>query len=157
MLTQSEADNLMALEKKRSDDTRRDFPVAGEKLTLPVESMDGREKFQLDISRGRIRLTKCTYQERYQSINILLRLDLDGPPHPNPEVNAVPLAFLAPYIGKTLQPPHLHLYVEGYLDKWAIPLPNGFSNPGDLFVTFQEFCSFCNIKLIPLIRHDALT
>lgn len=157
MLTQAEADSLRALEKKRSDDTRRDFPVAGEKLTIPIESMDGREKFQLDISRGRIRLTKCTYQERYQSINILVRLDLDGAPHPNPDVNVAPLPFLTPYNGKTLQPPHLHLYVEGYMDKWAIPLPKDFTSPADLFMTFQEFCAFCNIKLMPLIRHDAIT
>lgn len=157
MLSQAEADKLRAIEKKRSDETRRIFPVAGEKLTIPILSMDGREKFQLDISRGRIRLAKCTYQERYQSINILVRLDLDGPPHPNPDVNVVPLKFLAPYNGQTLKPPHLHLYVEGFLDKWAIPLPTDFTAPNDLFTTFQEFCTFCNISLMPLIKYDALT
>ncbi len=151
MLTQIEADSLRAIQKRRSDNMRRDFPVGGEKITLPIESIDGREKFQLDISRGRIRLTKCTYQERYQSINILVRLDLDGPPHPNPEVNVVPLQFLAPYNGQTLKPPHLHLYVEGFLDKWAIPLPKEFTAPNDLFTTFQEFCKYCNIIEMPLL------
>lgn len=156
-MTQAEADNLRALEKKRSDDVRRDFPLAGEKLTIPIESVDGREKFQLDIGRGRIRLAKCTYQERYQSINVLVRLDLDGPPHRNPDVSTAPLSFLAPFAGQALPPPHLHLYVEGYLDKWAVPLPEDFTDPSDLFGTFQEFCAFCNIKLVPLIKHDAIT
>lgn len=146
----------MALAKKRSDDIRRDFPIPGETLTIPVESLDGREKFQLDINRGRIRLTKCTYQERYQSINVLVRLDLDGPPHTNPEVHVPPRPFLIPYNGSTLRTPHLHLYFEGYLDKWAIPLPARFSNIDDLFTAFEDFCGFCNISLVPLIKHDTL-
>ncbi len=43
---------------------------------------------------------------------------------PNPEVTSVPISYLAPYNRQTIQCPHLHLYVEGFMDKWAIPIPS---------------------------------
>jgi hypothetical protein len=101
---------------------------------------------------GRIRLTKCTYQERYQTIIILIRLDLDGPPHTNPEVVNVPLPHLTPYNGQTIDCPHLHLYVEGFMDKWAIPAPNDeFLDTTNLYTTLQDFLRYCNVVVPPKI------
>ena len=65
MLTQSEANALAMMSKKRVDDEVYDFPHGGEYLRIPIISEDGRESFLLDISRGRIKLAKCTFQERY--------------------------------------------------------------------------------------------
>lgn len=55
LLTQPEADALIAMEKRRSSDEAYSFP--GGALTMPLMSADRREPFLLDIRRGRIDLT----------------------------------------------------------------------------------------------------
>jgi len=68
-----------------------------------------------------------------------MRLDLDGPPHTNPDGQEIPC-------------PHLHIYREGYGDKWASPLPAArYPNVKDLFSTFEEFMRHCNITQPPQI------
>ncbi len=158
MLTQSEADTLIAMQKKKANDEVTSFPLGGSLLTLPIVSLDGREAFLIDVNRGRIRLSKCSYQERYQSTIVLVRLDIDGPPHPNPDVDTVPLPFLQPYNGVTLPTPHLHLYTEGFMDKWAIPAPpDKFSSLSDLYETLVQFFTFCNIVEPPTVQKDLFT
>jgi hypothetical protein len=44
----------------------------------------------LDVSRAEINLTKATYQNRSRQAVILMPLDLDGPPHRNPDSEEVP-------------------------------------------------------------------
>ena len=111
----------------------------------------------MDVNRGRIRLTKCTYQERHQGIIILVRLDVDGPPHPNPEVNVVPFPYLSEYNGITLPCPHLHIYVEGFMVKWAIPAPEDeFPRTHDLYDTLFGFFRYCNIIEPPIIQKSVL-
>jgi hypothetical protein len=153
MLSQSEADLLITTEKKKESKENYTFPMGGESLTIPIVSLDETETFLLDITRGRIRLSKCTYQERYQGIIVLVRLDVDGPPHTNPEVSEVPLPYLTTYNGVTLPCPHLHLYVENFMDKWAIPAPeNNFSNTDDLYTTLDDFFKYCYIVDPPNIQ-----
>lgn len=153
MLTQSEADALIAIRKKKATEESYDFPLSGESLTIPIVSIDEREPFLIDINRARIRLAKCTYQERHHSIIILVRLDVDGQPHTNPEVSSVPISYLAPYNGQTVQCPHLHLYVEGFMDKWAIPSPSDkFPKTDDLYATLYDFFRYCNIIKPPIIQ-----
>lgn len=68
-----------------------------------------------------------------------MRLDLDGPPHRNPDDEVIPC-------------PHLHIYREGYGDKWATPAPVVlYPNPADLFSTFEAFMRQCNITA-PIIQ-----
>jgi hypothetical protein len=108
---------------------------------LEVKSEDGREAFLIDVNRrGKIKLSKCTYQERYQVIEILLRLDIDGPPHENPDGLIVPC-------------PHLHVYKEGYADKWAYSIsPKDFTNTMDLVNTLKDFLQYCRVRDIPTIQ-----
>ena len=117
MLTQSEADALINLPKKSNSNENYSFPNPGENLTISIISLDEHEKFLIDVNRGSIRLSKCTYQERYQQMIILIRLDVDGPPHSNPKVVNTPLSIFEPFNGKVIECPHLHLYVEGFMDK----------------------------------------
>jgi len=154
MLTQSEADALIAIQKKRVTEEYYDFPSLGESLTIPIVSIDGRESFLIDANRkGRVVLTKCTYQERYRGIIILVRLDINGQLHTNPEVSSVPISYLTPYNGQIIQCPHLHLYVEGFMDKWAIPAPsNKFSTINNLYITLKDFFRYCNIVKPPIIQ-----
>ena len=155
MLTQSEADALIAMQKKRAKEEMYNFPMAGKTLTIPIISVDERESFLIDINRGSIRLTKCTYQERHQGIIILTRLDVDGPPHSNPEVINVPLSCLQPYNGQTIHCPHLHLYVEGFMAKWAIPAPSEkFPRTEDISVTLDDFFHYCNVIELPSVQRS---
>ncbi|HWQ37505.1 MAG TPA: hypothetical protein VNM24_02690 [Burkholderiales bacterium] len=144
-LTQAEADALIAMEKHRATNDRHDFPMRGESLTVPLQSPDKREHFLLDLSRGRIDLLKVKMQNRGRQVFVLVRLDLGGPPHRNPDDTEVPA-------------PHLHVYREGYGDKWAVPVPaERFSNPADLWVTLEEFMRFCNVTQPPHIERGLFT
>jgi hypothetical protein len=123
-LTQEEADNLMAMEKRAADEKDWRFPPPGERVAIPLTSLDRRESFVLDAARAQIKLAKATYQNRERAVIVLMRLDLDGSPHRNADGEEIPC-------------PHLHIYREGYGDKWAIPAPLAtYPNTPDLFSTF---------------------
>ncbi|MDE0330881.1 MAG: hypothetical protein OXL41_03350 [Nitrospinae bacterium] len=139
-LTQAEADALLALDKRRVDGTQWDYPDFGGRITVPLASTDRRESFLLDLRRSRIDLAKCTYQNRGRQVVILARLDLGSAPHRNPD-------------GAEIASPHLHLYREGFGDKWASPVPSDhFSSLGDTWLTLEDFMRFCNIVEPPFIR-----
>jgi hypothetical protein len=139
-LTQSEADLLLALEKHRVDEQQWDYPGLGGQIRIPLISADKREDFFLDIERGSINLAKGKYQNRARHVVILARLDFGGSPHQNPDGEIIPC-------------PHLHLYREGFGDKWAFAIPpDKFSNPTDPWQALQDFMRYCNITQPPLIR-----
>ncbi len=143
-LTQAEADALMALEKRRMNEDHHHFPL-GSKLSIPLESIVGREQFLLDISRGRIDLRKVTFQNRARQVVILVRLDIEGTPHHNPDHVDVPC-------------PHLHVYREGFGDKWAIPVPpSTFGDLSNLWLALQDFMRYCNIVEPPHIEREMFT
>lgn len=139
-LTQREADGLIAMEKHCVEDKEWLFPGPGERLAIPLHSVDKRETFVLDVTRAQIKLTQATYQNRARQVVILMRLDLDGPPHRNPDEQEIPC-------------PHLHTYREGYGDKWAIAAPASiYTNPSDLFSTFEAFMTHCNVTRAPKLQ-----
>jgi hypothetical protein len=108
--------------------------------THELASVDAREHFLLDIWRGTLRLTKLKFQNRARTIVVLVRLDVDGAPHTNPD-------------GQRLSGTHLHLFQEGYDDRWAFPInPTEFSLLSDPGTTFQEFCAFCRIESPPPVQ-----
>jgi hypothetical protein len=59
-----------------------------------------------------------------------MRLDLDGPPHRNPDDEEIPW-------------PHLHVYREGYGDKWASPAR--LKNIRTAQTSFQRLKRSCGI------------
>lgn len=140
-LVQSEADSLRTMPKRLTKAARPEFgmPQAGEGMTFQLESLDGRTAFLIDVNRrGKIKLTRCSYLERYRVVDILARLDIDGPPHTNPTAAAPPLPILAPHNGATVPCPHFHFYVEGYEAKWAVPASGaGFTQTGDLVLALR--------------------
>ncbi|MHB9027061.1 MAG: DUF6978 family protein [Armatimonadota bacterium] len=140
-ITQEEANLLIGMEKHRVNDQRYDFPITGGgALVLLLQSADKRESFLLDISRGRIDLAKVKYQNRARQIMVLVRLDLAGAPHRNPD-------------GEEISCPHFHVYREGYGDKWAMPLPEDkFTNSTELWGALGDFMRFCNITQPPHIE-----
>lgn len=144
-LTQAEADALIAMEMHRVSDERNDFPMNGQSLSLPLQSLDKREQFLLDISRGRIDLMRGKYQNRARQVVVLVRHDFGGPPHRNPDDTEVAC-------------PHLHVYREGYGHKRAVPVPvETFPRTGDLWGTLEDFMRFCNITNPPMIERGLFT
>ncbi len=132
-ITQTEADALIEIEKRPVDDNDWTFPGPGERILLELTSLDKREAFVLDVTRARIKLTKATFQNRARQAIILMRLDLDGSPHRNPD-------------GTEIACPHLHVYREGFGDKWAIAAPvDRYPSTLDLLSTCEAFMRHCNI------------
>jgi hypothetical protein len=132
-LLQAEADALIAMGKYRVNDRVWDYPAPSGALSIPLISHDGREHFLLDVSRGRLNLRKGSYQNRARHVVVLVRLCFGGAPHRNPDGERIPV-------------PHLHLYREGYGDKWALPVPRGqFPNITDLWQMLGDFMHYCHI------------
>ena len=144
LLTQQEADSLLVLNKHFIGDDRFDFPSLGGTLRIPLHSLDRREEFSLDITRGRIQLEKNTFQTRARKAIILARLDIAGPPHRNPD-------------GKEVECPHLHLYREGFDDKWAVPLPEVFTDIVDMIELMDTFMNYCRVVDKPIIERGLFT
>lgn len=139
-LTQVEADALIGLEKRRVNDETWDYPVMGGSICVPLISVDKRENFLLDVSRGRIDLLKGTYQNRGRQVVVLVRLDFGGQPHRNPD-------------GQEIGSPHLHLYREGFGDKWAMLVPSDqFPQLPDPWGSLRDFMRYCNITQPPTIQ-----
>lgn len=136
-LTQEEADTLFGMAKYPGSEDAFDFPSLGGRIKVPLISYDSRESFILDVNRKRISLCLTT-QIRARTNCVLARLDF-GAPHQNPD-------------GSVVGSPHLHLYKEGYGDKWAYMVPDGMLSDGDnAWQVLLDFCKFCHIVRIPNI------
>lgn len=139
-LAQGEADFLVAMPKKASSAKVHLFPESGGKLIIELQSVDDTEQFILDINRSRIKVGGITYQNRAREIVVLRRLDIEGPPHRNPNGEVVPC-------------PHLHIYKEGYGAKWAYPPPpEMFNNLDDRVTVLQDFLAAINTVEAPKIQ-----
>ncbi|WP_342162772.1 DUF6978 family protein [Methylobacterium sp. SD21] len=144
-LSQSEADALLVMDKRRMDNKRWCLPDLGGGISVPLTSLNGTESFQLDISRSRIKLTKGKFQHRARVTFVLARIDVGGAPHRNPDDQEIPC-------------PHIHLYREGYGDRWAYPVPaNQFSDPSDHWQTLLDFMRFCRIVEEPAFDRGLFT
>ena len=133
------------MKKIKVDDDVYEYPDLGGSLRIPLTSEDKREEFMVDITRGKIEIAKSTLQNRARQVIILLRLDYRGPLHRNPDGEEIPY-------------PHLHIYREGYSDKWAVPIPtHDFPNIHDHWQTLQDFMKYCNITDKPKITKGLFT
>ena len=122
MLSQAEADQFMLMSKRFVDPPSTISIPPGADDTYELAGLADRDKFQLDVWRGTLRLSKLKYQNRIRTTIVLVRLDVDGAPHTNPD-------------GVLLPGTHLHLFKEGYDDRWAYSVnPSMFtllSDPGN--------------------------
>lgn len=136
-LTQSEADALLALRKKYTKLDSILWPNPGAKISVDLVSMDEREAFLLDVSRASIKLERLVLQTRSRVTVVLVRLDIDGPGHRNPDDTEIGC-------------PHIHLYREGYDVKWAFPVPaEHFSDLKNRQKTLADFMRYCSIVQPP--------
>jgi len=143
-MDQNTANFLMALEKKIVE-VDIIFPSNNTMLSINAISLDDNERFLIDINRkGLIKLSRCSFQERFCTTEGLVRLDLDeSKTHRNPD-------------DQIIAGPHLHVYREGYGLRWAYALkdlsPCPFKVQSDLVSIFIEFCNYCNITTTPIIQ-----
>ena len=132
------------MEKFHLGDSEYDYPIVGGTIRIPLHSHDKKEEFSLDIRRSSIEMKKNTFQNRVKKTIVLLRLDIGGSPHRNPD-------------GEELPCPHIHIFQEGFNDKWAYSVPNDkFSNLNCSSITLNEFMDLCNIVKKPFIKEDLL-
>lgn len=151
MLSQSDADYLVDLDKKKVNDKTYDFPDQGNRIAIPICSLDERESFIFDINRRTIALS---YQSRYGKVHVLRRLDLSGRPHTNP-ITPTPNVpnYLHQYAGKKIPCPHIHIYVENSTnDRWAMPINDSFSDIDNIYKTFDEFLDYLKVVDRPNIQ-----
>jgi len=140
MLTQAEAERFMGMAKYFVRPPASISIPPGIDETYEIAAVHDRERFLLDIWRGTLRLTKLRFQNRVRIVDVLVRLDVDGAPHTNPD-------------GQHLSGTHLHLFREGYDDRWAYPVDSKiFTLLSDPATTFQEFCAFCKIESPPPVQ-----
>jgi len=132
MLTQAEADALIAMAKRFDRPRPISFPPGADQ-THELIGANPKERFLLDLWRATLRLSKVRLQTRGRQVVVLVRLDIDGAPHTNPD-------------GTRLGGTHLHRYREGYDDKWASTLdPAEFSDVRDIVRAYVDFCRYCRI------------
>ena len=137
-ISQLEIKNLLKTKKYCFETKAYAFPQLGGKISIPLFSQNKQEEFLLDISRSRVDISKTTYQNRARKTIILLRLDIGSAPHKNPD-------------GEEIHSPHLHIYKEGYGDKFAYPLPAEFISCKKAFDYLEVFMDYCNIVSKPNI------
>lgn len=131
MLTQKEASQLIAMKKLFLVDGSI---VLNESFNnhFDLISENKEEHFILDLRQGRIELKKIRYQNRYDETIPLVRFESIGI-HENPD-------------GEIIKGAHLHIFREGYADKFAIPAPENFMELDDILHTLKRFCEYCNIE-----------
>lgn len=140
-MTQAEADRLLEIPKRRVNAKTWSYPSFGGRIVIPLTSTDRREKFWLDVTRNRIDMAKGSYQNRVRKAVVLARLDFGARPHRNPN-------------GQQVMSPHLHLYREGFGDKWAfeVPFDRFATNTKDPWTMLEDFIGFCNVVERPVIE-----
>ncbi|WP_206698821.1 DUF6978 family protein [Leptospira stimsonii] len=147
-LTDADVADLLQLNKHIDISENYTFPTLGEQINIPLLSEDKREKFFLDISRGSINLNRVTFQTRAKVIFPLVRLDIDGRPHRNPD-------------GSEIGVPHVHIYKHGYADKWAYSpvdiFGEAYEQAANMVERLDIFMNFCNIATRPEIEGDLFT
>lgn len=143
MISQQEANELLAMRKIATNTKQYTYPSLGGRIEIPLESENHHESFTLMITRGRIDMYKNSYQSLARRVIILARVDIAGAPHCNPD-------------GEQIACPHIHIYREGYGDKWAQPLPALFIDHTNYWRILQDFMLFCNIDEVD-IKRDMFT
>ncbi len=139
ILTQKEADTLISAKKSAINQDYINLPDLGGSIDILLYANQKKEEFVLSYTRHSINLSKRNHHLRGRKVIGLVRLDLDGPPHRNPD-------------GKEIGSRHLHLYREGYGLKWAFEVPTEyFSNLENTFLTLEEFLKYCNVEEMPNI------
>ncbi|WP_298014080.1 DUF6978 family protein [uncultured Megasphaera sp.] len=137
-LTQREADTLREIEKAFINPASVRLPERQEKQIYNLwYRRNDRRKDDMAISafRGKKNPRKVSFRLLYAQGIMLARIDTqDITSHTNPD-------------GTRIEPlePHIHIYKEGYGDKFAYPLPTEFNHTDDIIGLFMDFLAYSNV------------
>ena len=114
------------------------LPPIGEQNQIKLQSVQSpRDKFIVYVNRAsRIVSNKYTLLLRYPEEG-LLRIDVNGPDHVNPDGSRIPC-------------PHIHMRMDdtGKWDAYAFELPAIFGDTDDCISTLQSFLQYCHTNNI---------
>ena len=133
-LTDNEARFLQELEKLVME-RQVNIPCNERKECLNLSSRENINDniMRIYIKRGKRNIHKCSFTVIYNKSIVLWRLDIEpGRIHQNPD-------------GEDVPNPHLHVYREGYDDKYAIPLPDSFTDVNNLSKTLYDLLAYSNV------------
>ena len=137
-MLQSDIDHFLA-DEKFFVNNQVAFQRMGSKDSFKLQDRRGVERYILDVlRRGHYRLTRCTYNERVHTSEVLLRLCMNDKPHRNP-----------PPDGRIIAGPHLHIATQKFGDSMAYPLeeiePEAANHLDDMPWIFNWFCAYAHI------------
>lgn len=139
-ITQLEFD-LLLKEEKVFDDVSKSLALGPAPIswTRQINSLETNNIFLLDYYRGSFELSKYTYNKRYKQTIILLRYDNRGR-HTNPD-------------GISFDGPHIHIFKEGYNDKFAYPISEiGIEESDTIEIVLNKILHICNVTKLPSIE-----
>lgn len=139
--------NEMILSLKRIIDQPEiiHFPLAGDYKRIELKSNNF--YFWIDVNRKGRKKSRCTFQlrEMQHRDKPLLRLDLVGPPHPNPPGDYDLAEQIIPC-------PHIHIAHPEYGDSIAYPLDHNYAkicltedDLSDMIILLTKFLKRCNV------------
>lgn len=136
-MIQEEYENLMLQEKAFADTiTLIEISPAPIRWTKEIRCKKTSDKFLLDFYRGSFELAKYTANKRFRQTLIMFRYDNAGR-HTNPD-------------GESFDGPHVHLYREGFNDKFAFPVSKiDIREDESMEDKFRKILHFCNIIECP--------
>lgn len=139
-LTQEEADNLISMAKIPLDPDipLEFFPGMDEEIDFRGEHNE-KELFRVIVSRYEKNTRHCKYELLARHRVVLLRFEIEGSPHRNPDGVQVPC-------------PHLHRYRAGFDDRCAEPIKDRFGNTKDLVDCLIGFLRYCQAVQWPPIQ-----
>ncbi|WP_115751743.1 DUF6978 family protein [Listeria kieliensis] len=147
MLTNEEIRNLISSLKRMNDSFLKKLwlPDNGNKSSLKLRS--NLTTFTVDLNRAGRKAPKCTFQLRedlHRDIK-LIRLDLCGPAHENPNGDFE-------YANQVIPCPHIHIADENYGDSIAYPLNENYAKMyltseelEDIAIVFRRFLERINV------------
>lgn len=130
------------------------------KFDMSIDLVSDKEEFKnntfiLDVGISKMQEMRRKIQLRENRSNIISRVDYFST-HTNPEYfedRAPDDEFLRQLMQKYSEKrfrneAHLHIYIDGYNDKWAFPLDHfGLSDSLKYLIhQIEQFCNFCNIE-----------
>ncbi len=153
-LVQAEADDLFRMVKqpRSAANLHVEITASIDRREIELVSIDGRELFILDIGRTGVVEFKYKLQKRARRNIVLRRLDWIGSPHTNPEVDNLPSGINDAMNGVEVACPHIHIYIEGWGDKWAVPAHVEIGNEIEIISASNAFINYLNINNTTFFR-----
>lgn len=141
-MTREKAQELIQILKQLLKTGIYELPKSGDMDKLVLKSLQSsNDQFSVYINRkGAVDPKKYTLLLHFTEED-LLRIDVHGTAHHNPDGSIVPC-------------PHIHMRIkdEGRWDKYAFDLPAIFGNAEDCAETLRDFLQYCNTNNISEIR-----